>query len=194
MENKQLYFLGLIVIISIVCIFFLLYFKSDKKEHLEATDNILSTLDFVKTKLIVKNMIIMWSGADNAIPQGWALCNGQNGTPDLRDRFIVGSGGKYPSGSQGGNEQVTLSVNQLPSHNHPYCDIAVAESANAGAMKSDKLKGLRQSGSESGMPGIDGSDTDNNFFCIPRNTDMSGGNQAVDIRPKYYSLAFIMRL
>ena len=31
--------------------------------------------------------IILWSGAANKIPEGWALCNGQNGTPDLRNRF-----------------------------------------------------------------------------------------------------------
>lgn len=35
--------------------------------------------------------IIMWTGS--VAPTGWALCNGQNGTPDLRERFIVGAGG-----------------------------------------------------------------------------------------------------
>lgn len=194
MENKQLYFIGLIVIISIVCIFCLLYFKSGTTEHLEATANILSALSYVKTNLIVTKMIVMWSGADTAVPQGWALCNGQNGTPDLRDKFVVGNGGKYTTGTQGGNEQVTLNTGQLPAHNHTYCDIAVAENANASALKADKLKGLIRSGTESNMPGIDGSDADNNFFCMPRTTDNSGSGQSVDIRPKFYALAFIMRL
>jgi len=44
--------------------------------------------------------IIMWSGA--SIPSGWALCNGSNGTPDLRDRFIVGSGSTYSIDDTGG--------------------------------------------------------------------------------------------
>jgi hypothetical protein len=35
--------------------------------------------------------IIMWSGSIATIPGGWALCNGDNGTPDLRDRFVVGA-------------------------------------------------------------------------------------------------------
>jgi hypothetical protein len=35
--------------------------------------------------------IIMWSGTIATIPIGWALCNGSNGTPDLRDRFIIGA-------------------------------------------------------------------------------------------------------
>jgi hypothetical protein len=39
----------------------------------------------------VTGMIIMWSGTIATIPSGWALCNGSGGTPDLRDRFIVGA-------------------------------------------------------------------------------------------------------
>ena len=35
--------------------------------------------------------IIMWSGSIASIPSGWALCNGANGTPDLRNRFVIGS-------------------------------------------------------------------------------------------------------
>lgn len=33
--------------------------------------------------------IILWSGTIATIPAGWALCNGENGTPDLRDRFVI---------------------------------------------------------------------------------------------------------
>ena len=60
----------------------------------------------------------MWSGAVDAIPTGWALCDGQNGTPDLRDRFIVGAGGSYDVGDTGGAESVTLTVDQMPQHSH----------------------------------------------------------------------------
>lgn len=42
-----------------------------------------------------KGMIMMWYGASSTVPNGWAVCNGSNGTPDLRDRFIVGAGSKY---------------------------------------------------------------------------------------------------
>ena len=41
--------------------------------------------------LVKKGMIMMWSGSIASIPTGWALCNGSNGTPDLRDKFIVGA-------------------------------------------------------------------------------------------------------
>jgi len=46
--------------------------------------------------------IIMWSGSIGAIPTGYYLCNGSNGTPDLRDRFVVGSGSTYAVGNTGG--------------------------------------------------------------------------------------------
>lgn len=62
--------------------------------------------------------IILWSGSASAIPAHWALCNGQNGTPDLRDRFIVGAGGIYSPGATGGAETVTLGISQIPSHTH----------------------------------------------------------------------------
>jgi hypothetical protein len=46
--------------------------------------------------------IIIWSGSIGAIPTGYYLCNGQNGTPDLRDRFVVGAGNTYAVGNTGG--------------------------------------------------------------------------------------------
>jgi hypothetical protein len=45
--------------------------------------------------------IIMWSGSE--APDGWALCNGEDGTPDLQNRFIVGSGDIYPLAETGGS-------------------------------------------------------------------------------------------
>jgi microcystin-dependent protein len=66
----------------------------------------------------------MWHGADNdsIFTQGWALCNGQNGTPDLRDRFVVGRRsqglGSYNAGQIGGEATKTLGTANLPSHTH----------------------------------------------------------------------------
>lgn len=47
--------------------------------------------------------IIMWSGDISKIPAGWKLCDGSNGTPDLRDRFVVGAGTSYSTGATGGS-------------------------------------------------------------------------------------------
>ena len=62
--------------------------------------------------------IIMWSGSTASIPTGWSLCNGSNGTPNLRDRFVVGAGSGYGVGATGGAATVTLTTAQMPSHNH----------------------------------------------------------------------------
>jgi microcystin-dependent protein len=62
--------------------------------------------------------IILWSGSIASIPSGWALCNGSSGTPDLRDRFVVGAGTTYAVGATGGVNTVTLDTTQIPSHTH----------------------------------------------------------------------------
>ena len=54
--------------------------------------------------------IVIWSGAIVNIPAGYQICDGTNGTPDLRDRFVVGAGSTYNPGDTGG---VTV-------HNHPW--------------------------------------------------------------------------
>ncbi|MDO9103678.1 MAG: hypothetical protein Q7U57_01820 [Methylovulum sp.] len=65
-----------------------------------------------------KGTIIMWNGDPANIPPGWALCDGQNGTPDLRERFVLGAGGKYPVNTPGGEETHVLTVDEMPSHSH----------------------------------------------------------------------------
>jgi microcystin-dependent protein len=58
-------------------------------------------------------LIVMWYGTVETVPEGWSLCNGQNGTPNLTDRFIVGSGDTYSIGNTGGSANAIV-----PSHNH----------------------------------------------------------------------------
>lgn len=77
--------------------------------------------------------IIMWSGSVASIPAGWALCNGLNGTPDLRGKFIVGAGGSYNPGNSGGAASVNLSHNHTQgntgsggSHSHSQGDTGSA--------------------------------------------------------------------
>ena len=125
--------------------------------------------------------IIPWSGETTAVPDGWALCNGQtaNGrkTPDLRDRFVVGAGGEYQPNATGGVARVTLTVEQLPAHTHDYkftgADLALSW------------------------------DNDNYFYDASREypnntntktTESRGGNQPHENRPPYYALCYIMRV
>ena len=60
------------------------------------------------TGAFVSGMIIAWSGATNAIPTGFVLCDGNNNTPDLRDRFIIGAGNNYAVDATGGSKDAVL--------------------------------------------------------------------------------------
>lgn len=62
--------------------------------------------------------IVIWYGATSSIPDGWLLCDGTLGTPDLRSMFLVGAGDQYMSGEQGGEAAVRLEPSQLPAHSH----------------------------------------------------------------------------
>lgn len=72
--------------------------------------------------------IVMWSGGEGAIPEGWSLCDGTNGTPDLRDRFVIGTGGTYSTDDIGGKSSINLgttnghalTVAEMPAHSHAF--------------------------------------------------------------------------
>ena len=56
----------------------------------------------------VTGMIVAWSGATNAIPTGFVICDGNNNTPDLRDRFIIGAGNSYAVDATGGSKDAVI--------------------------------------------------------------------------------------
>ncbi|MEQ8424556.1 MAG: hypothetical protein RIA63_07585 [Cyclobacteriaceae bacterium] len=147
----------------------------------------LAVSGFANNALIPSGVIVMWSGAIASVPAGWRLCDGGGGTPDLRDRFIVGAGSSYSPGNTGGANTVTLSVNQMPSHNHTYTDVFYSE-ANA----------FRPAGTTP-VPvpaniGSGGSDSDNTGYGVTRTSNGAGANQSHENRPPYYALAYIMKL
>lgn len=54
------------------------------------------------TAALPAGVILLWSGSVGSIPTGWALCDGTNGTPDLRDRFVIGAAGGLSPNDVGG--------------------------------------------------------------------------------------------
>ena len=73
--------------------------------------------------------IIMWNGsiAEAEALTNWRICDGSNGTPDLRDKFVLGVGSSANAstatkGEEGGNNTITLSEGQMPAHNHNITD------------------------------------------------------------------------
>jgi microcystin-dependent protein len=137
--------------------------------------------------------IIMWSGSTASIPTGWALCNGANGTPNLRDRFIVGAGSDYEVGATGGVNSVALTINEMPSHSHGgktgddspdhthnYTGVEITQETSGGSStrpRRDEAK-TTTGASNRHQHGI----------------TAEGGNGAHENRPPYYALAFIMRV
>lgn len=135
--------------------------------------------------------IIMWSGSIASIPTGWALCNGQPGTPDLRDRFIVGAGSSYAPGVTGGANTVALTTAEMPSHGHPMATSGNHEHSYMAPLTSGSHPGGsngydRPNGIEPGVTANDGSHT--------HPIGSTGGGSAHENRPPYYALAYIIKL
>jgi hypothetical protein len=142
--------------------------------------------------------IAIWSGSVESIPPGWVLCDGNNGTPDLRDRFVVMVGPTFaPRGAIGGYAtrtpsvasasiaSTTLTVDQLPAHSH--------------TIPTDYYNNAT-TGASSGEPGASGTPTGHS-----ETTGSTGGGQghnhtvsvscnSYNNRPAYYYLAYIMKL
>jgi microcystin-dependent protein len=83
------------------------------------------------TGLFASGMIMLWSGSVVSIPSGWLLCDGTSGTPDLRNRFVVGAGDTYAVDATGGAATVTLDATQIPAHSHTADGDLTAASAGA---------------------------------------------------------------
>ena len=171
----------------------------------------------MENHLVPPGGIIMWSGAINDIPVGWALCDGSNCTPDLRDRFIVGAGGKYNVGNTGGADSVTLEVSQMPSHSHS------GSTFSAGSHTHDASPYVRWSqyryfiGSDDTITRVfEGGDIGQDVRTFPYSTSFTGtldlnmesagshghslsiastgGSQPHENNPPYYALRFTLKL
>ena len=146
---------------------------------------------FIGAGTIPVGGIIMWSGTIANIPTGWALCDGTTGTPDLRDRFIVGAGNAYSPGNVGGANSITLDITQIPSHNHTITDPGHFHYSNDPGIANNS----GGYGSGSGGGGLGPIRT--NQLTDTRTTGIgignTGGGQSHENRPPYYALAFIMR-
>lgn len=66
-----------------------------------------------------QDTIIPYYGAITDVPSGWAYCDGNNGTPDLRNRYIKGvPDSSTDPGATGGSNSLTLTESQMASHDH----------------------------------------------------------------------------
>lgn len=187
--------------------------------------------DIIAAAQVPRGIITMWSGATNAVPSGWALCDGNNGTPNLKDRFIVGAGKSYGVGNVGGSITQTPSFRtnaagtgiqvagtaiteaQMPWHTHSGSvgsDASiqvqdVIQSSKAGEWLADDSFGsiswspspirkpLKAFSASLSINGTGGSQP--HYHGITDNGHAhTAVASAIDVRPPYYALAFIMKL
>lgn len=144
---------------------------------------------------IPRGLIAMWNGV--SVPEGWALCNGQIvedlQTPDLSGKFIVGwsSGNEDYNliGNTGGQEKVTLSTQEIPSHVHNFADAYFIEA------HSDLVGASGTQWIGNNLSGSNKTDRDNSYVCLwDHDTRAAGGGQPHENRPPYYVLAYIIKL
>lgn len=177
------------------CIMLILTHKNMVMEHLQVSSEAIQNVGSIynQDKIIIKDLdvngtfnmipkgiIVAWNGT--VAPTGWALCNGANGTPDLRGRFIIcaGQGAGLTNrnfAARGGAETVTLSVYEMPAHGHSLNkSLYVHQRSFKGEGGSDRpLKD--SSGDDYGLT-----------------TTATGGGRPHENMPPYYALAYIMKL
>jgi hypothetical protein len=150
-------------------------------------------------------MIMMWSGAATAIPYGWQLCDGSNGTPDLRGRFIVGvdqqGATRYNPGNAGEpdahSHTTTIGANTMSTvvagdHNHRFPDAWRKED-----LYSQTVVGARGAIDPYGAPPQNNTTKNAGAHAHslpPNNIDLASTASGGLNRPRWYALCFIMKL
>ena len=144
----------------------------------------------------IKGMIMLWSGAPASIPSGWRLCDGAGGTPNLRDRFVVGAGGSYVAGRTGGTVTATTNIKSLTTSSKSVVVGRDGWGTVGGplgtAVNGRLLVGSGQNEYKEGLESIRASG--NNMTTAAHNHTIGSHNHTVDTRSPYYALAYIMKL
>jgi hypothetical protein len=155
----------------------------------------IATTSFVTTAVAASfptGGIILWSGSVASIPSGWALCNGSNGTPDLRNRFVVGAGSTYAVDATGGSADAIV-----VSHTHT----ATSTVTDPGHVHSIEVgNGTVNGGSHVGfaentLQTVTGKINSSTTGVTVATTNASAGSSGTNANlPPYYALCFIQKL
>lgn len=129
---------------------------------------------------VPRGTIVMWSNyLGDSIPTGWQLCDGTNSTPDLRDKFIVGSGSSYAVGNTGGSKDAVV-----VSHTHTATDSGHTHSVPSGAAGATGSCCRDSAGNGGQTTGI----------AYANITVAAAGQSGTNANmPPYYALAFIIK-
>lgn len=138
--------------------------------------------------------IIIWSGSTGSVPSGWLLCDGTNGTPDLRDRFIIGAGNTYAVNATGGTADAVVvahthtatstSAVTDPGHTHNSVGNGATNGGGAGIA-------LTNPGNS---PGLSVASATTGITIATTTTNASTGVSGTGANiPPYYALAYIQK-
>lgn len=141
---------------------------------------------------IPAGMISLWYGAIGSVPAGWYLCDGSNGTPDLRDRFVVGAGSTYSVSQTGGSTDAIV-----VSHTHTATS-TVTDAGHTHGFSSNVLANpgnIQQTGSGAfvggtSLPATQTATTGITVATTNASAGVSGTNANL---PPYYALAYVMK-
>lgn len=183
----------------------------------------IATTAHVKTAIALafQGMIVLWSGSQGAIPAGWVLCDGNNGSPDLRDRFVVGAGSSYAVGNAAGSVSKTtdtvgahahggsagstaLSETQMPKHYHLMVgpnSITVPQGGsssygNYGGGTPDDIAvnyATWSTGNDAASGSASTGTSSGAGHTHTISADGSHSHNITDARPPYYALCYIMK-
>jgi hypothetical protein len=136
--------------------------------------------------------IFLWSGSIGSIPAGYVLCNGSNGTPDLRDRFVVGAGSSYAINATGGSADAVL-----VSHTHTATSVVTdpghVHASPKNAAPNGGGAGICMAGAASGnSPGYDTNSAFTGITVATTNTTVGVSGTNANL-PPYYALCYIMK-
>jgi microcystin-dependent protein len=157
--------------------------------------------------------IMLWSGSAAAIPAGWALCNGTGGTPDLRDRFLVGAGGSYAVGATGGSANASLvahshtvsasgTTSGSGGHSHSVNDPGHSHTNTTGSQILSNgtavfLSGYNNDGTTSAAAtgiSVNGVGDHTHSVSVSGSTSADGSSATNANLPPFYALCYIMKV
>lgn len=178
-------------------------------------------LDYILDNALGVGFILIWSGSELDIPDRYQICNGLNGTPDLRDKFVIGAGGlNYPVGDFGGSvthdhggqtalggstvdieiQGHALTVEEIPSHKHLNGVVDKNDNlfnhgaADAVPTKGDSIDGNSSSGTREGYTTSIGGGQEHTHGAVVEVAEHRHDISDSNHLPPYYALCYIMRV
>jgi len=163
-------------------------------------DNIAGSLSTIPstTPSVPSGCILIWSGSVGSIPSGFVICDGNNGTPDLRNSFILGAGNSYTVGQTGGSTDAIVvshthaatSTVTDPTHQHLALDPAGGTAQNAAVGNNPGLFAAVY-GSTANLTYKTGFASTN--ISVATSNAPAGTSGTNANMPPYYALAYIMK-